>query len=848
MAFPPGLLGNPTAVPRCSQQTFLEQTPLHCPLDTQVGSVKPFFYGTFPSMVFPVFNVVPPPGQPAELGFTIGGVGHVPLFFHVRSDSDYGLTVQANELPETGPLQGAILTLWGVPAEASHDLEREGTVDGSTPGHEEICHPSAKVTAGLEEQKRCPSGVAPRPFLTMPTRCQASPLTAGVLTDSWQSPGPPLLAFQPEPEIAGEVTGCEQLAFNPSLALLTENAQAGAPSGYTIKLHVPQNEEPEGLATPQVRKLVVSLPPGTVLSPSGTNGLLGCSPEQFASQSTDPAACPNGSTIGSVKIDTPLLATPLEGEIFVGEPECEPCTPQDAQDGRMLHLLLQARGSGVTVKLDGSVSIDQASGRLTATFPNSPQWPFEDVALTLNGGARAPLANPSVCGTPLAATSQLTPYSSEVAAEPTSEPFELAGCPPPQFDPSFVAGTSNNQAGAFSPATITVSRSDQDEHLSAMSVQLPPGLLGKLASVQPCPEAEAQAQQCGRASLIGSATVGAGPGADPVFLDGSVFLTGPYDGSPFGLSILVPAKAGPFDLGQIDVRARIDVNPHTAALSITSDPLPQSMDGIPLSLRAINLNIDREGFIFNPTSCQPMAIDGVLQSTAGATAAGSSRFQAANCATLPFKPTLSALTHARTSKADGAYLHVKIVSPSGQANLAKLKVDLPEHLSTRLSTLQGACADTVLQANPAGCPKASVVGTATAITPVLHQPLTGPAYLVSHGSSALPDLELVLQGEGVSIDVAGQTSLSQGITSSTFRSLPDAPLSSLDLVLDNGPHSLLAANLPASARGSMCGRSLAMPTAITAQNGAVLKLTTKVAVLGCPRRNPPRRRAPRHKA
>jgi uncharacterized repeat protein (TIGR01451 family) len=848
VAFPPGLLGNPNAVPQCSQQAFLEQAMLHCPLDTQVGTVKPFFYGRFPSAVFPVFNIVPPPGQPAELGFSVGGIGHVPIFFRVRGDGDYGLSVQVSDIPETGPLQGAILTLWGVPADASHDLEREGTVGEATPGHEEVCKPSVKTTAGVEEQKRCPSGLAAKPFLTLPTSCQESPLSAGVLTDSWQSPGPPLQQFVPNPQIAHAITGCEQLSFNPSLALAPEIAQAGAPSGYTIRLHVPQNEEPAGLATPTVRKAVVSLPDGTVISPSATDGLLGCSQEQFGLHSSAAASCPDGSKVGAVKIATPLLTGPLAGDIFLGEPECAPCTPQDAQEGRLMHLLLQAQGSGVTVKLDGSVSIDQATGRLTATFQESPQWPFEDIELTLNGGARAPLANPSSCGTPLDGMSQLTPYSSEDAAESTSEPFVLSGCPAPQFAPSFIAGTTNNQAGAFSPATVTVSRSDQDEDLGGVSVHLPPGLLGMLSSVQACPQSQVQAQQCGAASRLGSASVGAGPGADPAFLAGSVYLTGPYDGAPFGLSILVPANVGPFDLGTIDVRAKIDVDPRTAALSITSDPLPQSLDGIPLSLRTLNLSIDRQGFIFNPTNCQPLAIDGVLQSTEGTTANTYSRFQAANCATLPFKPRLTALTHARTSKAGGAYLHVKLVSGPGQANVAKVKVDLPKHLSTRLTTLQGACAAAVFQADPANCPAASVVGTATALTPVLRQPLTGPAYLVSHGAAALPDLELVLQGEGVTIHVIGQTSLGQGVTSSTFRSLPDAPLSSFDLVLDSGPHGLLAANLPVRFAGNMCGRSLAMATAITAQNGAVLKQTTKVAVSGCPEHTASRLRASRHKA
>lgn len=833
IALPPGLLGNPNAVPRCSQQAFLERENLNCPVDTQVGTVKPFFYGAFGSAVFPVFNVVPPPGQPAELGISVARVGHIPLFFRVRSDGDYGMTALVGNIPETGPLQGAILTLWGVPADSSHDLEREGTLGEGGQAKEEFCKPKVKVQGGIETQVRCPSDVAARPFLTLPSRCQGQ-LSVAARGDSWQSPqgegGLPL-----GEDMLSAMTGCERLSFSPSLALASENAQAGAPSGYTIKLHIPQNEDPNELATPAVSKAVLRLPAGAVLSPAVADGLLGCSREQFGLHVLDRASCPGASQIGTVKIGSPLLSSPLEGQVFVGAPECAPCSPADAREGRLLRLLLQAGGSGVTVKLEGSVSIDQSTGQLTATFRESPQWPFEDLELTLNGGSRAPLANPSSCGTALTASSELTPFSSEAAAELASEPFEVSGCSPSRFQPSFIAGTTDNQAGAFSPATITFSRTDRDEDLERLTVHMPPGLLGMLSRVQACHEAQAQAGECEPESRIGTATVGAGPGANPLFLGGSVHLTGPYDGAPFGLAIEVPAIAGPFDLGTIEVRARIDVNPRTTALTITSDPLPQSLDGIPLRLKTVNLSIDREGFVFNPTNCRALAIQGVLESSRSSTALDSSRFQAANCATLPFKPRLTALTHARTSKAGGVYLHVKVVSGSGQANVAKVKVDLPKHLSSRLTTLQSACTDAVFLANPANCPAASAVGSATAITPVLNAPLTGRAYLVSHGGSALPDLELGLHGEGVTLHVDGQTSLKQGIVSATFRSLPDAPFSTFDLVLDNGPHSLLAANLPAKARGSMCGRSLAMPIAITGQNGAVLKQTTKVAVSGCPR-------------
>lgn len=841
---PPGLVGNPNTVPRCSQQAFLQVETLNCPLDTQVGTVKPYFYGLFASAVFPLYNLVPPPGEPAQLGFSVGGVGHVPIVLHIglRSDGRYGVTASLNNIPETGPLQGAILTLWGEPADRTHDLEREGTLGGGQ--HEgEFCKPEVRVEGGVETQQRCPSGAPAKPFLTMPSECQAEPPMVGALSDSWQNPS---LPFSLETKASEGITGCERLSFTPSLALAPETTQAGAPSGYTLDLHVPQNEDPRALATPDLRKVVVSLPAGVVLSPSAGTGLQACSQAQFGLQpfgpeSLGPASCPRQSQIGTVKIATPLLSSPLEGQLFLGTPACAPCSPGDAQEGRLIRLLLQAQASGVTIKLEGSASIDQATGQLTVTFPKSPELPVEDVKLTLNGGANAPLANPSTCGTPLAASSQLTPYSGETPAEPSSEPFALSGCFPAQFHPTFLAGTTSNQAGAFSPATITLSRTDADEGLRGLTVHLPPGLLAMLSKVQLCPAAQAQTGTCGPQSRIGTATVGAGPGSNPLFLSGSVYLTGPREGAPFGLSIVVPAVAGPLDLGTIAVGARIEVDPSTAALTLISDPLPQSLDGVPLQIKTVNLDIDRPGFVFNPTDCKPLAIEGALESGVGATAPVASRFQAANCATLPFKPRLGGLTHAHAGKAGGVHLHVRLVSGPGQANIAKVKVDLPRQMSARLSTLQKACVLAVLEANPARCPAASVVGSATVLTPILRAPLKGPVYVVSRGRVAAPEIVLVLRGEGVVLRVVGQTSVVHGITAAAFRSLPDAPISQFDLYLDAGPHSLLAPNLPAKARSSMCGQRLTMASIITAQNGAVRKQTTSIAVSGCPKRSAPKR-------
>jgi hypothetical protein len=835
VALPPGLVGDPNAEPQCSQQAFLEGEALNCPVDTQVGTVKPFFYGEFFAAVYPVYNLVPPVGQPAELGFSVSGIGRVTIFFHVRSGSDYGLTASLDGIPETGPLQGAILTLWGVPAEASHDLEREGTVGEGAQDTSEFCKPVVKFEAGKEMQEGCPSHAPAKPFLTLASQCgPEQPFTA--TTDSWESPGQFHNYSSPEPGAATQITGCEQLAFSPSLTLTPETTQADTPSGYTVELHVPQNEDPLDPATPDLRDAVVSLPAGIVLSPSATNGLEGCSRAQFALSSPSAASCPPRSQVGTVEIATPLLSSPLEGHVFLGEPECAPCTPAQAEEGKLVRLLLQAQGSGVTVKLEGTTSIDQATGQLTVSFANAPQLPFEGLKLTLDGGSRAPLANASDCGVGLAASSWLTPYSSETPAQRSSEPFELSGCPAPQFHPSFVAGTTGNQAGAFSPLTVTLSRTDEDEPLQALSVRLAPGLLAMLAKVQLCPEAQARAGACEPRSEIGSATVAAGPGATPVFLSGRVYLTGPYEGAPFGLSIVVPAVAGPFDLGTVDVGARIDVDPRTAALEISSEPLPQRLDGVPLQIKTVNLDVDRAGFTFNPTDCQPLAVEATAQSSEGANAQLSSRFQAANCATLPFKPRLGALTHAKTTKAGGAYLHVRLESASGEANVAKLKVDVPRQLPVRLTTLQKACAAVVIEANAAACPAASVVGSVTVITPVLRNPLVGPVYLVSHGGTASPSVELVLQGEGVTVDVVGQTIVKHGVIAVAFRALPDVPIATLGVVLSVGSHSLLAANLPTAAKRSMCGQKLTMPVAITGQNGALVKRTVAIAVSGCRRR------------
>jgi len=370
-------------------------------------------------------------------------------------------------------------------------------------------------------------------------------------------------------------------------------------------------------------------------------------------------------------------------------------------------------------------------------------------------------------------------------------------------------------------------------------MRLPPGIAGMLSKVTLCPEPQASQGTCPPESLIGHTTVSSGLGPDPFTPpEGQVFITGPYKGAPFGLSIVTPALAPPFNLGKVIVRSTINIDKNTAALSIDSDPLPLRLRGVPLQLQHINVTVERPGnqeFQFNPTNCNPMKVEGTLTGAQGATYPVSSRFQVANCASLPFKPKLTASAAGKASKANGASFLVTVQSAGlGQANIAKVALQLPKALPSRLTTLQKACLLATFEANPATCPDGSNVGSATIHTPVLKSPLSGPAYFVSHGGAAFPDIEFVLQGEGVTLILDGKTDIKKGITYSRFESAPDAPFTTFETVLPTGPHSVLTAYVPGKANFNLCGTKLVMPTIITGQNGAVIKQDTHIAVTGCP--------------
>jgi hypothetical protein len=843
---PPGFVGNPEVVAKCPQNlvgdslNFLEGKLKVCPAASQIGvalisrnSNKKSDGLKNPNATAGVeesaiYNVVPDKDFPAEFMFGVLGVP-VALYATVTPKTNYGVRVIVPDVPSAAVVNAVSVTFFGTPAQDRNMYN--------------------KISAH--------SGVTPVAFLTNPTGCTTSPSISTIASDSWEHPGRWVADGTPpfgSPDLSDpnwktastatypELTGCDLLRFDPSVMVAPTTTQADEPSGLTVDLLVPQAEQlAPNLASPELKNVTLTFPPGFSLSPSAADGLQACSDGKIDLSSVAAGSCPDASILGSVKVKTPLLAEPLEGHLFLGVPGCgqpgQPvCSAADAADGNMFRLFIEAAGSGVVVKLAGHAYVNATTGQVTSTFNNNPQVPFSDFQLSLKSGLRAPLATPQSCGK-YTTTTDFTPWSTPITPDATpSSSFNIdwdgngGACPAvPGLNPGFSAGTSNANAGQFSPLTVTFSRQDREQNLAGIQVRTPPGLLGTLKGIPLCGEPQASLGTCSSDSRIGSMTVAAGPGSHPFYEQGSLYLTGPYKGAPFGLSIVVPTVAGPFNLGNVVVRAQINVDRSTTALTVTSDPFPQVIDGIPLRLRTANVTVDRPGFIFNPTNCAGQQITATISGAQGAQAHVAAPFAVAGCSGLPFAPKFKVSTSGRTSRANGASLDARVVYPNGvQSNIAKVKVSLPKQLPSRLTTLQKACPAATFDANPASCPSASIVGIARASSPVLPVTLTGPAYFVSHGGAAFPNLIVVLQGYGVRIDLVGDTFINKaGITSSTFRNVPDVQVNSFELYLPQGPHSALAAN------GNLCTQKLVMPTLFTAQDGAQLKQNTKITVTGC---------------
>jgi hypothetical protein len=779
---PPGLSVNPQALPQCTEAE-LATGPTGCKPETEVGvdeitTISPSVPPVNVTIPVPVYNIVPRVGHPAEFGFNTGAAPPTYLLGGVSWNTDYHEYFTIEEIPASVPLIESRLVFNG----------RAGTG-----------------------------------FLRNPTSC-TGPQTTSLMVKSHE--GQVVNTDYPTIVGGGE---CNLVPFDPSLALGAETTQNDQPDGATVELKVPQSTVATEPDSADLKTAVVSLPEGMTLNPAAAHGLEACTAAQIGIGTTNPVSCPEASKIGSVRIETPTLPPgSLRGNVYLGNPAGGAIT------GPPYTLYLDAESAryGVSTRLRGVAVPNETTGRLTATFSENPQVPFSDLILKFNGGPLAPLANPLVCG---AATlsSSLAPFSGQPAATPLSA-FTVDGngnggaCPSPL--PFSLGASSQSQpsnAAAPSSFTLNLARADGQQYLASVSATLPPGLVGLIPSVPLCGEPQAAQGECPFASQIGTATVLVGAGPTPIQFSGPVALSGPYNGSPYGLSVAVQASAGPFNFGTVVVRAGININPFTARVNVSA-ALPTIVKGVPLRLKNLSVAINRQGFLVNPTNCAALATETTLGSTLGASESLSTPFQVSGCGSLAFKPSLTASTGAKTSTKNGASLVVKIGYPSGtQANIKSVFVTLPKQLPARLSTLQKACLEATFNANPLSCPSTSRVGEAIVTTPALPGKLSGPAFFVSHGGAAFPDLDLVLDDGGVQVILVGNTNITGSITTSNFASVPDVPISGFELKLPSGPNSAL------SAVGNLCAQSLSMPTTITAQSGAVLKQNTKIAVSGC---------------
>jgi hypothetical protein len=815
---PPGLFGNLEAVEECPA-TQKERT---CPLDSQVGIAHLYSNGWVP-----VYRIEAPEGVAAAFKFEVAGVP-VYVTAKLRTGDDYGLRISSLDAPSNISDNRVKVIFWGVPADPEWD-----SIRGDACLQESPISPTPVPRPG----PNCPASLPgpPKPFLTLPTSC-VGPVDTFLQIDSWLGSSDSAFFTShdnavPTPNPLG-IEGCNAVPFDPTLEARPTTNVADSPSGLDVQLHIPQNEDPDEIASAHLRDSVVTLPKGMTVNPASANGLGACTEAQIDLHGEAPAQCPNDSKLGTVEVITPALDHPVDGSVYIATPDANPFGSLLA-----LYIALHDPETGIVVKLPGEVEADPVTGQLTARFEENPQLPFEDLRLRFFGGADGSLRTPATCGT-YTTTSSLTPWSAPESGPPAvpSDTWEIQQAPgggpcPTSEDAlsravSFDAGTVTPIAGAHSPLVINLRREDGTQQFSALDITPPPGLVGKLAGIPYCPHsaleeaaakagrAEEASPSCPVASYVGSVVAGAGAGPKPYYAQGRAYLTGPYKSAPLSLTIITPATAGPFDLGTIVVRTALFVNPKTAQISAVSDPLPTILEGIPLDVRSVQVRLDRPDFTLNPTSCNAMSFLGALQTTVGQTTALLSRFQVGECGRLGLKPKMRLFLKGGTKRSDNPALTAVLEPRAGDANLASVSVALPHSEFLDQSHIRTVC--TRVQFAASQCPPAAIYGTATVITPLLDYPLTGPVYLRS-SDNVLPDLVPDLRGpafQPIRLEAAGRTDSINGGIRNTFDFVPDAPFTRLVLKMQGGRKGLLENST------DICARKRRATVKYTGQNGA----------------------------
>jgi hypothetical protein len=766
---PPGLTGDPNVLglpqqcPVDALVTWL--TGGGCPNGSQVGLTKIIVYGLSRTFTQPVYMMVPPGGDVvARLGFIAGAF---PTFvdLRVRSEGDYGLVADIPDASAEAELIRAETTTWGVPADPSHDTQR--------------CTSEEAFLSICAASPPRPPGSRPLPFMTNPTRCGV-PLEMKVSASSWVFPEVFDTATVPFPPISG----CENLPFGPQLTALPTSRRAASPSGLDVAIRLPGPDGVSVLEPSEARDIRVTLPEGLATNPGSADGLSTCSVEQVGFGRREAAHCPDAAKLASTEFDIPALPRRMKGAIYLREPE----------PGNPFRIWVVADDLGAHVKLAGQLDVDKQSGQISSVVLDVPQFPVREARLAFFAGSRAPLATPPACGTYLT-HSHFTPWSGTPPVQGDSPMTISEGCDTGGFAPKLAAGSTNFAAGQHSPFLFTLTRQDGEQNPAALDIALPAGLAARFAGIPRCTGAAAEAGQCPAASQIGHVRAAVGYGTAPLWVPQAgpgkrptaVYLGGPYKGAPFSIVAVVPAQAGPFDFGDEVVRSAIYVDPVTAQGTVRSDPLPQIIEGVPIAYRTIHVAIDRPDFVLNPTGCKEKAIEATVTSSVGGTAHPSTRFQAVECAGLPFKPKLSFRLHGGTHRGAHPKLSAVLTPRPGDANIARTVVALPRSEFLDQAHIKTVC--TRVQFAADRCPAESVYGHAQAISPLLDQPLEGPVYLRS-SDNLLPDLVIALHGE-VDVDLVGRIDTVRGGIRSTFETVPDAPVTKFVLTMQGGKKGLL---------------------------------------------------------
>jgi hypothetical protein len=814
---PQGLIANPNATPeRCTELEFLSGQGAEpgCPDGSQVGIINAMTeVGAGPKFVVShLYNMVPPPGAPGEVAFNALEVGiFIHIAGHVRSESDYGITTSTEDTVARtqNPVLDVQAQVWGDPSSDSHS-EIRGE-----------CRVKPSITCPLPPQRKA--------VLTMPSACSQS-LELSAFADSWEVPGVFDKRQVPFTDTSGNPVGvneCSSLEFEPTLSVQPTTSAAGTPTGIQVDLEVPQNEDKEELATSTLKDTLVTFPAGLALNPAAASGLEACTPAQIGLKTPVGGApapihfteerpqCPAGSKIGTVEVTTPLLDHPLPGAVYVAQPYQNPF-------GELLgvYIAIDDPADGIVAKLAGRTEIlDKTSGigQLRTTFTENPELPVSHFKVSLSGGPRAALRTPATCGT-YATTSLQTPWSGNAPVTtansflidqgPNGQPCASSEAQMPNR-PSFEAGTATPIAGSYSPFLGRLQRADGTQQFKRLNLDLAPGLSGKLAGVSVCSGSaidaaaaksgaqEQQSPSCPANSQIGEALVGAGAGPQPYYTSAKIYLAGPYYGGPLSASspasvvIITPAVAGPFDLGTVVTRAGLYLDPITAQITVKSDPIPQQLEGIPLQVRDVRVNISRPNFSLNPTSCDPTTIAGEAISVLNQVAPLSQRFQVGACKALGYEPKLALRLKGGTKRGAHPKLRAVFTAKPGEANTSRISVALPRSEFLENAHIQTVC--TRVQFAAENCPAKSIYGHVRVTTPLLNEALEGPVYLRS-STHKLPDLVMALKGppsRPIKVELDGRIDSVNGGIRSTFDFVPDQPFTKAVLQMQGGKKGLL---------------------------------------------------------